>query len=66
MKIFSFSADDTLAVREAGPNDAGGNATESRWSLTPRQMVKHRTMFDADMSAAEKARVDAIAAKTPR
>ena len=62
-KNFVFNSDDSVEVVELGLVGADGKPTMTRWSLTPEQVGKHRPMFDADMSAADRAKADAIKTK---
>lgn len=58
-KLFTFSTDDSLYVVEDGATPAEKTA----WSIRASQVAKHRPMFNAEMSAAQKARADAIEAR---
>lgn len=59
-KTFVFHSDDSLTVTEA----VGAQARS--WKLRANQVAKHRPMFDAEMSVADKKKCDTIAAQLGR
>ncbi len=61
-KIIKFDGDE-MVVSEAGPVGADGNPTGTVRTIGAAQVAVHRVMFDAYMSAAQRIKADAVAAK---
>lgn len=59
-KTFVFNSDGSLTITEAV------DAQARSWKLRANQVAKHRPMFDAEMSVADKKKCDAIAARLGR
>lgn len=49
-----------LEVKHDNGTNPDGSPALRAWSLTPEQAAKHDAMFRPDMSAAERAKLDAL------
>lgn len=54
---------DVLQVTDSGGTDEFGNATATVYSIQPHQVAAHRSMFDADMTAAQKTKATQLATR---
>lgn len=63
-KIFKFNTDGSLEVTDFTKQLVNGKLTDvgAVWSMNNEQAVKHGLMFNADMSAEEKATLISIEA----
>jgi hypothetical protein len=64
-KTHTFALDDSLTVtHDTGLVSPDGTPMITSWTMTtPDQVAKHEAQFRADMSAANKAKFDAVKAK---
>lgn len=59
-KVFTFNPDDSLDVI-----DAVAPGIETRWRMTAEQAARHEAMFRAEMTVAQRTRLDQIKAREP-